>query len=115
MWCPEDYPLGSEGIVNLIGYSKQISDAEATYISWCTPRGLPALHDWGDSSDSSSWFLACRVMIYSPHGVARQFRFDQGVPNAIAIDTNFMHVVRHLVLRSTMICTLRLDKCSFHP
>ena len=65
--------------MNLFERSEQVSDAEAMYVLWCTPGGLHSLHDWCNSSDPTNWFIEYRVMVYSPHRVARQFGFDQGV------------------------------------
>ena len=84
--CSKSYPDRADILVTLIDAREKVDIFDAGFILWCTPGYLPSLQD---SKNSVSCFMEQRVMVYSPHRVARQFGFDQGVPRLISPSQDF--------------------------
>ena len=84
--CRKLYPLSSKSEVTLLGNHDKLRDSEARFFLWCIPGSLPSLLD---NKDLEGYFLEQQVMVYSPHRVAHQLGFDQGVPHLLSITKSF--------------------------
>ena len=84
--CSKSYPDKKDVLMTLVDAREKLDVFDAGFILWCTPGYLPSLQD---CKNSVSCFLEQRVMVYSPHRVARQLGFDQGVSRLIPPSQDF--------------------------
>ena len=73
--CSKSYPDRKDVLMTLVDARDKLDVFDAGFILWYTPGYLPSLQD---CKNSVSCFLEQRVMVYSPHRVARQLGSTRG-------------------------------------